>query len=418
MPEERSVLGVDVGSHGVRCVCGPHMGAAAYAGPPPPARRDAREWIDALHAALAQIPADALARISAIGITGVRGAFVALDAGMQPLEPAVADFDAGSIPVSQALKARFGDALVRETGCPPFPLSGLPKLVRLMEKHVGRMALVMTPQDFVARELTGVPAMSAGAALRMGCLDSGGENYAGDVLKALGIPLDIVPPLVPIGGEMGKNISPLLPQGVPVIAVAGDGPCAWAGAGEGGHALVSLGTTTVCLLPADGGTRPEGDITLEINPFGGRLVEYGSGVGGAAIDWLAGLTGLQPAELELRSRMAAGSIPLANPRFLSAWGSPPGASFEKIGLDSGPAELAAALFDAIARDAVETIRVLSEKAVAPAQLVLTGGVARSRRAVEHIRAQTGIDTILAGDRELAALGAAAIARHFSGGKAS
>src|SRR5690606_30554642 len=154
---------------------------------------------------------------------------------------------------------------------------------------------------------------------------------------------ETLPELVPIGAVMGTVTSGSLPQGRPVIAMPGDGPAAWAAAGPGNHGLISLGTTTVSLLPADGVPSLQGDVTLELNPYGGRRLEYGSGIGGAAIDWLSNLTGLPPQELEARSQAVGNRVPKANPAFLSAWGAPPGASFSGIFLQSGPAELAAGL---------------------------------------------------------------------------
>lgn len=79
-------LGVDIGSHGVRCVLlepgriEPRAIAVSRFGPPlPPARRTPAEWWEALVACVRFFEAPLRAAIRTIGITGVRGSVVGLD---------------------------------------------------------------------------------------------------------------------------------------------------------------------------------------------------------------------------------------------------------------------------------------------------------------------------------------------------
>lgn len=153
----------------------------------------------------------------------MRGAFVALSRNGSPATPVIPDFDPGSVGHALRLRESHGDVLREETGCPPFPLSGLPKILRLLEEGTD-FALVLSPQDWVAQHLTGRPAMSAGAALRLGILNRAGDGLHGDLLTDLGIPLALFPPLVPVGAAMGPVRHPSLPAGIPLVAAPGDGP--------------------------------------------------------------------------------------------------------------------------------------------------------------------------------------------------
>lgn len=414
-PDDPLVLGVDVGSHGVRCVCGPHGVGVAYAGPPPPARRPAQEWTDAFLRALSALPEGDRQRVRAVGITGVRGAFVVTDADLRPLMPTIPDFDPESVPLARELRKKYGRDLIGRTGCPAFPLSGLPKLMALPDT-LGPSARVLPPQDFVASLLTGEARLSAGATLRLGCLDPRTGGLDSELLAELGIAETLFPPVVPIGERLGDNRHPLLPPGIPVISVAGDGPSARAAVAGQGDGLVSLGTTTVCLLPISGDRLPDIDLTVELDPEGGRLAEYGSGIGGIAIDWLSRLTGLAPERLEQMSRGVDYGRLVVEPTFVSAWGDAPGARLGHISPDTTVPEIAAALFDAIGRDALASIGQLAAAAGMPPRIYLAGGCARSARVVDMLRNNLACDVIPRGDRELAATGAARTARHYAIGR--
>lgn len=380
MPTEtRPALGLDIGSHGIRVACGTHVADVAYDGAPPPARRTAGEIDRALDAALAALPVETLASVEAIAVTGVRGSLIGLGPGRDAVTPVLPDFDPDCLATAYRLRRTCGNAILERTGCPPFPLSGLPKIVRLLEEG-SPVVRILSPQDYVAFRLTGRQAMSAGAALRLGVLDRSGTRLADALLGELAIPRNLFAPLVGIGEAMGETVGGALPAGIPVIAAPGDGPSAHAAVDNGDDTgLVSLGTTTVTILPASG-TTPADGVTLELAGSGGRLIEYGSGIGGVAIDWLSRLTGWSPAALEAASRDADTRGLVAHPNFLDAWGEAPGASFSHMTLDHGPAELAAALFDAIGQDAFEALLHLIEiRQSPPARLVVTGGVARSTR---------------------------------------
>lgn len=414
-PDEPLVLGVDVGSHGVRCVCGSESVDVAYAGPPPPARRPAQQWTDAFVEALSRIPESDRQRVQAVGITGVRGAFVVADAELGPLMPTIPDFDPESVPLARELRTKYGRDLIGRTGCPAFPLSGLPKLMALPDT-LGPSARVLPPQDFVASLLTGKARLSAGAALRLGCLDPRIGDIDRELLAELGIAETLFPPVVPIGERLGDNRHPLLPLGIPVVSVAGDGPSARAAVAGKGDGLVSLGTTSVCLLPIAGDRLPDIDLTVELDPMGGRLAEYGSGIGGVAIDWLARLTGVGPGRLEEASRGVDYGPLVVEPTFVSAWGDAPGARLANILPDTTVPAIAAALFDAIGRDALASIGMLAAVAGMPPRIYLTGGCARSARVVDLLRTNLACDVIPRGDRELAAAGAAGTARHYALGR--
>ncbi len=407
-------LGVDVGSHGVRCRLGETVSASAYSGAPPPARRDAGEIISAVDLALLALPAEARASVRTVGVTGVRGSVLGLGDDGTVATQVLPDFDPDSIGIARDLADRFGGELASRTGCPAFPLSGLPKLLRLARSRPD-VARITTPADLVVFHLTGDLGLSQGAALRLGCLNADGSDLERTLLDELDLDASLFAPLVPVGGVMGKTRDGYLPAGLPVMACPGDGPSAQAICGGEGSVLVSLGTSTVAMVPlADGARFPDsGDVTVEIGASGRRLLEYGSGVGGAAVDWLARLVGSDPDALERGSRETEPGGIIVDPSFLSAWGEAPGATISGIPLGAAMPELAAAFLDAIGDDAADSVDRLRALGGRVERITLTGGCANSERVRAALTRRFGNRIRQAAITDGAARGAALVAASYA-----
>ncbi|WES62809.1 FGGY family carbohydrate kinase [Microbacter sp. GSS18] len=424
-------LGVDAGSHGVRVVLRDGAtelarASADYAGPPPPARRPLPVFLDALRDALADVPAGVRDRVAAVSITGVRGALVGLDAADRVVTDVIPDFDAATLAEARRLARDHGDELVARTGCPAFPLSGMPKLIAL---HGSAHRWTGLP-DALTAALGGTPALSRGIAVRLGVMRADASAVDAALLHEYGIDPRRLAPLAEVGAVAGR-MTPYaaarlgLTRGAALIVAPGDGPSALSAAqARYGTAIgmISLGTTTVVSAPAAAGIAGAlpADVTYELlrgdGPTAERTVETGDGSGMFQVDWAARVLGCAPAELDA---IAAGvSRDDARPDLLPVndiWGERTRSGHDDPVADGIPAPVVAATaLHVVADGAVRSLRRLAD--VTPiTRVVVTGGGCGSAVVRERLAADTGVALTVLPDAQLAAEGAArAAGTHLEG----
>ncbi|WOF22985.1 FGGY family carbohydrate kinase [Microbacterium betulae] len=429
-------LGVDLGSHGVRVAAarGREVLAEAsrlYPGALPPARRPLETYWRTLVLVVRDLPDEVRAAVGAMAVAAIRGSVVALGADGEPLSEVLPDFDVVSLETMPEVRAAVGAAPVARTGCPVFPLSGLPKLSHLMRRTVAVPgSRLVGPQDAVNRLLTGRLAMGVGVARRLGILRAETAEPDGELLGALGLS-HVLPELVAIdevvGGLLPEAADALgLRHGIPVVSAPGDTPVALRGLADSPDfasrvLLASLSTTTVTSVVSAPGVaaRLAGDLTYEVlrgdlSAPGSRAVEGGDGTGMFQVDWLCGLLRCRAEELDALAgaRVSDASLAIDTP-FMDVWGTGRAGSIEGLVRETGPAELAFAVLAAVADGAIRMIERLSAHS-APDIVVLAGGGARSRTVRSRIEAAAGIPVLSLADRQLAALGAAVVAARATG----
>jgi xylulokinase len=216
--------------------------------------QNAEEWWNgactALRACVSQIAPHA---IDAIGITHQRESFVPVDADARPLRNAILWSDERSRPQIEELERRFGrDTLHQLTGKPPAMTQSLPKILWLVQNEPEVAARAVTLCDvhaFLAQRMTGRCCTSLASADPMGLVDMVNRRWAADLIQALGLRLDQFAEIVEPGAVLGHIHAEAaratgLPEGLPVVAGAGDGQCAGLGANATtpGRAYLNLGT--------------------------------------------------------------------------------------------------------------------------------------------------------------------------------
>jgi sugar (pentulose or hexulose) kinase len=258
--DEAVWLGIDLGTQGVRALAVTASGRIAGSGAHGLTGRreegrheqDPEEWWRATAAAcgraLDAIPAGA---VRAVAVAGTSGTVLLTDHDGTPLTPGLMYDDTRAAGEARRVN-EVGAAVWAELGYRRMqPAWALPKLLWLLRRHVGPVHLAHQA-DFVNRRLAGhaVPADLSNALKTGAHLIS--EHWPDDVLDALGVPDDVLPPLVRSGAPIGAVCATAaeftgIPEGTPIIAGLTDGCAAQLGAGRltVGSWNSVLGTTLV-----------------------------------------------------------------------------------------------------------------------------------------------------------------------------
>jgi sugar (pentulose or hexulose) kinase len=169
---------------------------------------------------------------------------------------------------------------------------------------------------------------------------------------------------------------------VPVVLGAGDRACEVLGAGASTAApMVSWGTTTNVSVPlaVDAAALPT-MAAVSFGALGGYVLEAGLSASGAALAWLASLTGRPYGDLlEGAAHVRPGADGLVALPWLhgarAPWWRPEArAAFTGLSGGHGPAELARAVVEAVALDVARCLELVAPEA---SELALAGGGAES-----------------------------------------
>lgn len=258
------VIGVDVGTSGVRAVAVDRRGGVlASAQAPLPAsacptpgwaEQNPGDWWSAMTAVLgrccASVPASA-GKSAAVCIDSTSGTVVAIGVDGRPVRAAVMYNDARSTAEAEELNA-IGADLARRMGYRFNCSYSLPKIVWLLRHDGARCgnARFLSPADHLAERLCGVAATDYTNALKTGydLIEMQWPEWLGAV--------GIVPSKLPRVCRSGEVIGAVtrtasaetgLPEGLPVAAGPTDGVAGFyaGGAALPGEAATTLGTTLV-----------------------------------------------------------------------------------------------------------------------------------------------------------------------------
>ena len=211
--------------------------------------------INSIRAVLAQSGIDPAA-IHGIGLTGQMHGLVLLDGAGQVLRPSILWNDQRTAAQCDEIRARLGKAkLIEYTGNDALTGFTAPKIlwVRDHEPEVyDRIRHILLPKDYVRYQLTGEPGMDCADGAGTLLLDLKKRNWSTEVLDALAIPRDWLPPIFEgpaITGRLTAEAAAAtgLLVGTPVIAGGGDQAAQAVGVGavQEGIIALTLGTSGV-----------------------------------------------------------------------------------------------------------------------------------------------------------------------------
>ncbi len=372
--------------------------------------------------------------LAAIGLSSQREGVVPLDAAGLPLGRCVIWMDRRCRDQAVRLGEEFGiPFLHHHTGLAPDPNYTACKLLWFREHQpelLERAARFLQPRDFLYYRLTGVPVTDYTLASRTMMFDLRRERWWPDIFRRVGIREEQFPPLhrsveapYRLSGEAAAALG--LPAGIPVALGGGDRACEAVGAGlSGGRAVDSTGTATQISMVTDHLPENLGRVPCGIHAIPGRfLFELGITTTASAMRWLRELTGLSPEEMPLLEREAAASPRGARglimfPFLMGArsvrWN--PDARGLLLGLSLGHTrgDIARALMEGVGYEAGVCVEGLHAVGLAPTEVVVIGGGARSDLWVRIKADILGIPLLRPRHTEAASLGAALLAARAVG----
>jgi xylulokinase len=440
-------LGIDVGTSGVKAVVVDERDrlvaettAPLTVSRPQPlwSEQDPEEWWQAVVACLDGLAAsasDALPAVRAIGLSGQMLAVTLLDAAGTPIRPALLWNDGRAANECAELHQRF-PTFAETVGCRAMPGFSAPKL-RWLSRHepaaLARARWTVLTKDFVRLRLTGEVASDRADSSASLLMDAREGDWHDEILAACGIDRDRLPRLVE-SSEIAGAVRPelagrwRLPVGTPVVGGGGDNMCAGVGVGavQRGAAYIGLGTSGVHCLANDSFIPATGrGMHTHRHAVPGLFAQHAVVLSaGAAFSWIAGLLGHSDigalmAELDA-AQLSPGETPVFTP-YLAGERTPHDdptltAAFSGLTSSTGPLHLVQAVMEGVALAVVDGHDALIDSGATIADVILTGGGARSRLWARLIAAAIGVPLSLPSDAQAgAALGAARLARAGLGG---
>ena len=411
---ESLFLGLDVGTSGVKAILVARDGdvVAAATSPltistPQPgwAEQDPEMWwgatLDAIHAVRRTRP-DAV--IASVGISGQMHSSVFLDKAGGVIRPALLWCDGRTTAECAEITQKLGgEDRLRELACNP-ALEGftLPKVLWL-RKHepdaYARLATVLLPKDYIRYRLTGVLATDPSDASATLMYDTARLRWSDEILAAVGVSRAIVPDVggsAEVLGRVTPDAAALtgLAQGTPVVGGGADNACGAAGVGAlaSGEVVSSWGTSGPVLAPL---AEPRVDPGLRAHTFCHVApgMWYMMGVvlsAGGAFAWYRDQLAREyadPSEAARKLDEEAASVPpgaggvtflpyLQGERTPHRDAAARGA-FVGLSLAHTRAHMTRAVLEGVSYALRDSLTILQDLGLSPAQVLLTGGGAKS-----------------------------------------
>ncbi|HEU5392056.1 MAG TPA: FGGY family carbohydrate kinase [Streptosporangiaceae bacterium] len=315
MPAAEVLVAVDVGTSGARASAFEVSGA-----PGPEVRRsyptflpaegwaeqDAGRWRSAALSALGGLvrALGPWCRVRAVAVTGQCPSVVPLDRRDRPLRAGLIYRDNRATAEADRLRERFGDRKLHElTGHVPAAFHVAAKIAWLRAHEPDVFAATrryVQPADYVALALTGESTTDWSMAAATALLDQRARRWAPDLLASLDLDESAFPAVVPswsVAGEIRPAVARRLglPDGVPVVAGAGDSIACALGAGvtavSGSGPVSEMAGSSSCFNSVVPEPLPDLDVTHypSITSRDGYVTEVGINTTGEALDWLATL---------------------------------------------------------------------------------------------------------------------------------
>ncbi len=305
-------LGIDVGTTNVKALLCDSAGrtlATASRGYPTQhrtatwAEQDPEDWWSATRSAVADLARTSpLDTVSAIAFSAQAPTLIAVDRNGDPLRPAMIWMDRRAEAQCRELANDFGDPeYTHRAGNRIDPFYVGPKIMWLRDHEPeilhSAAAFVQIP-GFMACRLTGNLSLDMAHASILGL--GGPAEWDAKLLEKAGIDAGKLPSVVSshaIVGHSLENALPGIPGGVPVAAGTVDSAAAALEMDLEPHqALLMTGTSSVLVMPRPE-RRPSPEFISMASPLGGWYDLAAVVSGGASVEWLRGIVGVELSDL-------------------------------------------------------------------------------------------------------------------------
>jgi xylulokinase len=348
------------------------------------AEQDPDDWWSSVVDACADVrdrAPDGYARVDAVGLTAARETFALFDDALRPVRAGVlwSDQRAGDVEAelgpADEFRARTG--VVLNGACCAAKLLWV---ARYEPERFDAARWVLAPRDWIVARVTGEVVTEPTLESRTGLSSLAGER-TGRAAEVAGARL---PTVVATTSVLRVAAGPAadalhIRPGVSVVPGAGDRACEVLGTGAGaGEVMVSWGTTTNVSVPHPGPIDALPEVAaVSHGGLDGFVVEAGLSASGAALAWLARLTGSDHDELLERAvtesepgARGAIALPWLHGARAPFWRADARAALLDLTAAHGPADLARAVVEAVAFDVARCVELLAPSARA---ITLAGG---------------------------------------------
>lgn len=209
-------------------------------------------------------------QIKGIGLTGQMHGLVLLDEHKKVLRPAILWNDQRTGAQCDTIRSKIGrKKLIRITGNDALTGFTAPKILWVQDEEPelwNKARHILLPKDYVRYKLTGILASDRAGGAGTILFDLAKRDWSLEILAALDIPADYLPPTYEGTDETGTITNAVaaelgLPKGTPVFGGGGDQAASAVGTGavQAGVVSLSLGTSGVVFATTDGpAIEPEG----------------------------------------------------------------------------------------------------------------------------------------------------------------
>lgn len=432
-----SLLGIDVGTSGVRAVAFSLAGEELASHErryelrrPAPGRveLDAGEMIAATEAAVAAAASEAASKgnpARALAFSVLGEAVVPIDAEGEPLAPVAVSMDTRGSEAAARLGQRIGaEAFTRVTGQ---PLHGMFSVFKIAAGDEAWQAAAgyRCIGDLLTERWTGSAVIDFSQAARLGVFDIEAGAWSSELVVEVAVDapwltLEKLPAVTPGASIAGRLRAAAarrlgLEEGLPVVAGAHDQAAAFIGAGgvPDVRSVISFGSSDCVTTGSD--RRPHG---IDVTGFATYRVDdslwvtlAGTAAGGWALEWFAGIVGGIVADVF--ADLAAEPPRLLALPYLAGSGTldnDPDARgvIHGLTLETTTPELARALVEASGYEFAKVFAALRTAGIDPGAVSVTGSGSRNPAALAARAAAAGLPLTPA-NRDAAARGAAILA---------
>ncbi len=274
MTDQAFVLGIDVGTSAIKVLAvDPDGTILATASEPHPVQsprtgwseQEPDQWYDATVEGIRRLLKESgldPSKVRALGFAGQMHGLVTLDENMASIRPAILWNDQRSASICLEETERLGlDVLLKNTGNRMLPGFTAPKLL-WMRKHepeaYARIAHVLLPKDHLRFRMGSALATDMSDASGTSVFDCGARAWSQTMLESLDLPAEWWPEAFE-STEVVDHLNAAtaeatgLPEGIPLIAGAGDQAASAVGTGavEEGMVSTTIGTSGVVFAATD-----------------------------------------------------------------------------------------------------------------------------------------------------------------------